>query len=361
MFFKKRKIKIVILVLCGLDILCVTGLCFAMFLMLPPTSGVYALFDDGVPRGGFLHHGAGIHLTVFFDVPTGSNSRALARMLKRDKLIRSELAFRILARYRGTDRRLHAGIYLLKDNMALWDILNAFEKGDVFFVSWTVPEGLTVSAIAGLWEESGFGTAKAFREAAESPRLLKRSGIPENASVEGYLFPNTYYFAKGATAEKVVEMMLDEFKKQWIEAFDTEANDLGRTQHEIVTLASIIEKEGQSKSEKPRIASVFHNRLKRGWRLQADPTVLYALGNPERLLTKADLRVDSPYNTYVYKGLPPGPIASPGIDSIIAALRPEKTNYLYFVAIGDGKHHFSKTLSEHNRMVRKMRRASRNR
>ena len=156
-------------------------------------------------------------------------------------------------------------------------------------------------------------------------------------------------------------MMLAEFKAQWIETFDEEASNLGRTRHEIITLASIIEKEAQSKSERPRISSVFHNRLKRGWRLQADPTVLYALGNPERLLTKADLDVDSPYNTYVYKGLPPGPIASPGIDSIIAALRPEETVYLYFVAVGDGKHHFSKTLSEHNRMIRKIRRASRNR
>ena len=297
---------------------------------------------------------------VNFDIPTGSNSRTIAKRLVSDKLIRSEYAFRLLVRYRGIGRRLQAGTYALRRNMELSDILDEFEKGQVTLVSWTVPEGLTMGAIADLWETSGFGTTTAFREAFEATDLLKKYEL-EDKTVEGYLFPNTYKFAKGTTAEKVVEMMLDEFKKRWIETFDTEANDLGRTQHEILTLASIIEKEAQSKSEKPRIASVFHNRLKRDWRLQADPTVLYALGNPERLLTKADLRVDSPYNTYVYKGLPPGPIASPGIDSIIAALRPEKTNYFYFVAIGGGKHHFSKTLSEHNRMVRKMRRASRNR
>jgi UPF0755 protein len=244
--------------------------------------------------------------------------------------------------------------------MALSEVLDEFEKGQVTLVSWTVPEGLTKVAIAELWETGGFGTAAAFREAFETTSLLEKYGL-EDKTVEGYLFPNTYKFAKGTTAEKVVEMMLAEFKERWIEAFDEEASNLERTQHEIVTLASIIEKEAQSKSERPRISSVFHNRLKRGWRLQADPTVLYALENPERLLTKADLDVDSPYNTYVYKGLPPGPIASPGIDSIIAALRPEETAYLYFVAVGDGKHHFSKTLSEHNRMVRKMRRASRNR
>ena len=334
-----RKIRIGVLTFCGLAILCLIALLIGMFLMSPPSSS-----GD----------------VVNFDIPTGSNSRTIAKQLVSEKLIRSEYAFRLLVRYRGIGRRLQAGTYALRRNMELSNILDEFEKGQVTLVSWTVPEGLTIGAIADLWKASGFGTATAFREALEAIDLLKKYEL-EDKTVEGYLFPNTYKFAKGTTAEKVVEMMLNEFKKQWIETFDTEANDLGRTQHEIVTLASIIEKEAQSKSEKPRIASVFHNRLKRGWRLQADPTVLYALGNPERLLTKADLRVDSPYNTYVYKGLPPGPIASPGIDSIIAALRPEKTNYLYFVAIGDGKHHFSKTLSEHNRMVRKMRRASRNR
>ncbi len=249
---------------------------------------------------------------------------------------------------------------MLRRNMALWDILNEFEKGQVTLIRWTVPEGLTVSAIAELWEEADLGTAKAFQEASESPRLLERYGLADKTA-EGYLFPNTYKFAKGTKTEKVVEMMLDEFKQRWTDIFDEEAQNLRRTRHEIVTLASIIEKEAQSELERPRISSVFHNRLKRKWRLQADPTVLYALGNPDRLLTKGDLRIDSPYNTYIHKGLPPGPIANPGIDSIIAALRPEKTDYLYFVAIGEGKHHFSKTLSEHNSIIRKMRRAARNR
>ena len=296
-------------------------------------------------------------VVVNFDVPTGSNSRAIAKRLAAEKLIRSEHTFRLAVRHRGIGQRLRAGTYALRRNMSLSEILDAFEKGQVTLVSWTVPEGLTVPAIAALWETRGFGTATAFQEAAEADDLLEKYRLADK-TVEGYLFPNTYKFAKGATVEKVVEMMLGEFEKRWIETFDDEARDLELTRHEIVTLASIIEKEAQSASERPRISSVFHNRLKRKWRLQADPTVLYALGNPERLLTKADLGVDSPYNTYKYKGLPPGPIANPGIDSIKAALRPEKTDYLYFVAIGGGKHHFSKTLSEHNRMVRKMRRAS---
>ena len=296
---------------------------------------------------------------VNFDIPTGSNSQTIARRLAAEKLIRSEFIFRLVVRHRGIGRHLQAGTYALRRNMALSEILDEFEKGHVALESWTVPEGLTKSAIAELWETGGFGTAVAFREAFETTSLLEKYGL-EDKTVEGYLFPNTYKFAKGTTAKRVVDMMLAEFKEQWIETFDEEASNLGRTQHEIITLASIIEEEAQSKSERPRISSVFHNRLKQGWRLQADPTVLYALGNPERLLTKADLRVDSPYNTYMYKGLPPGPIANPGIDSIIAALRPEETSYFYFVAVGDGKHHFSETLSEHNRMIRKIRRTSRN-
>ena len=333
---KTRKIKIGILTLCCLGALCLIVLLIGVSLTLPPTSS---------------------EEVVNFDVPAGSSSRVIAKRLVEQKLIRSEHAFRLVVRYRGTGRHLQAGTYVLRRNMALWNLLDEFEKGQVTLVSWTVPEGLTTSAIAELWEMSGFGTAEAFRKASESARLLKRYGLTDT-TVEGYLFPNTYKFAKGTTTEKVVEMMLDEFKQQWTEKFDEEAQNLGRTRHEIVTLASVIEKEAQSRLERPRISSVFHNRLTRKWKLQADPTVCYALGNPERPLTKADLQVDSPYNTYKYKGLPPGPITNPGIDSIIAALRPEKTDYLYFVAIGEGKHHFSKTLSEHNRMIQKMRRAS---
>ncbi len=329
--------RIALLTLCSFAILCLIVSLIVVFLMTAPSSS---------------------EVVVNFNIPVGSNSRTIAKQLAAEKLIRSEYIFRLAVRHRRIGRRLQAGTYALRRNMALSDILDALENGQVMLISWTVPEGLTRAAIADLWEIDGFGTAATFQKAFETQDLLKRYGL-EDKTVEGYLFPNTYTFAKGTTAEKVVEMMLNEFTKRWTGTFDKEASDLGHTRHEIVTLASIIEKEAQSKSERPRIASVFHNRLKHGWRLQADPTVIYALGNPERLLTKADLRVDSPYNTYRYKGLPPGPIASPGIDSIKAALRPEKTDYFYFVAIGKGKHHFSKTLSEHNRMVRKVRRTSR--
>ena len=321
---------------CGIGVFCFIGLSVAVFLLLPPTSS---------------------EEIVNFDVPIGSSSQEIAKRLVRQNLIRSEYAFRLIVKHRGTGKRLRAGTYALRRDMALWHIIDEFEKGQVNLVSWTVPEGLTASDIAELWETTGYGTSEAFRKAAESECLLEQFGL-QDKSMEGYLFPNTYKFAKGTTAQQVVEMMLKEFKQRWTETFDEAARNVGLTKHEVVTLASVIEKEAQVKSERPRIASVFHNRLQKKWRLQADPTVLYALGNPERLLTKTDLRVDSPYNTYRHRGLPPGPIANPGIDSILAALRPEKTDYFYFVAIGEGKHHFSKTLSEHNRMIRKIRRAS---
>ena len=333
---KKRVIKIILLAFCGVGVFCLIALSVVVFLMLPPSSS---------------------EEIVNFEVLIGSSSQTIAKRLVKQNLIRSEYAFRLIVKHRGTGKRLRAGTYTLRRNMALWHIVDAFEKGQVNLVSWTVPEGLTVSDIAELWEATGYGTAEAFLEAAESEYQLEQLGL-QGKSIEGYLFPNTYKFAKGTTAVQVVEMMLKEFKQRWTETFDEGARNLGLTQHEVVTLASVIEKEAQVKSERPRIASVFHNRLKKKWRLQADPTVLYALGNPKRLLTKTDLRVDSPYNTYRHRGLPPGPIANPGIDSIIAALRPEKTDYFYFVAIGEGKHHFSKTLSEHNRMIRKIRRSS---
>lgn len=331
---KTRIIKIGILAFCTLGTLVATTVLIAVFLMSPPDSSAEI---------------------VNFEVPVGSSSQAIAKQLLANQLIRSESAFRTIVWYRGSSRRLQAGIYALRRNMTLWDIVDEFEKGQVTLISWTVPEGLTVPAIAGLWEAAGLGTADAFRKATQSPSLLKQYGLTDK-SVEGYLFPNTYKFAKGTPAEKAIKMMLDEFHQRWSEKFDEEAQNLGFTRHEIVTLASVIEKEAQAKSERPRIAGVFHNRLKQKWRLQADPTVLYALGNPDRPLTRVDLKVGSPYNTYRHKGLPPGPIANPGIASITAALYPEKTDYFYFVAIGGGKHHFSKTLSEHNMMVRKVRR-----
>ncbi len=292
---------------------------------------------------------------VTIKISPGSSTTTIAERLATNNLIRSPLVFKIAARYRGIGTQLRAGTYQLSRDMSLPRILDELKKGQIEFQTFTVPEGITAKAIAELWESSGFGTAKAFVEATQAPKLLKKY-VPEGVTAEGYLFPNTYKFAKGSTTKTIVQMMLAEADKRWDETLAKEAEALGLTRHQVITLASIIQREAGSESEIPQISSVFHNRLKHNWRLQADPTVLYALGDPKRLLTRKDLKFVSPYNTYLHKGLPPGPIGNPGMASILGALRPEKTSYYYFVAIGKGKHHFSKTLAEHNRMIRQIKR-----
>ena len=292
---------------------------------------------------------------VSVTIVPGSSTTAIAKDLVTNNLIRSPLIFKIAVRYRRIGTKLRAGTYVLSRDMSLTRILDELKKGQIEYQTITVPEGFTAKAIAELWEESGLGKTKAFSKAMKSTKLLEKH-LPEGISAEGYLFPDTYKFAKGSSAETVVQMMLAESDKRWTDSLAAEAKTLGLTRHQVITLASIIQREAGSVTEIPRIAGVFHNRLKHNWRLQADPTVLYALGDPDRLLTRADLKVESPYNTYLHKGLPPGPIGNPGMASILGALRPEKTSYFYFVAIEKGKHYFSETLDEHNRMIRQIRR-----
>ena len=292
---------------------------------------------------------------VSVTIVPGSNTTTIAKRLASENLIRSSFIFKLAVRYQGVGRELRAGKYQLSRDMRLTQILDELQKGQIEYQTFTVPEGLTASAIAELWEKTGLGTAEEFQKAIEIPKLLQQY-LPDGVSAEGYLFPNTYKFTKGATAETIVRMMLSESDAVWNDSLTEEAKNLGLTRHQVITLASIIGREAGSKSEIPIISSVFHNRLKHNWRLQADPTVLYALGDPKRPLTRKDLKTVSPYNTYLHKGLPPGPIGNPGKASILGALRPEKTSFYYFVATGPGKHHFSKTLEEHNRMIYQIRR-----
>ena len=305
--------------------------------------------------GYYMSPTASAEELVFITIAPGSNTTTIANHLATNNLIRSSLVFRLVVRYRGIGTKLRAGNYQLSRDMSLNQILDEIKKGQITYQTFTVPEGKTAKAIAELWEASELGTADSFIEAMQSPELLQKY-IPEGVSVEGYLFPSTYKFAEGSTARTVVRMMLSESEKRWDETLAEEAKALGFTRHEIITLASIIEREAASKEEIPIISGVFHNRLKDNWRLQADPTVLYALGEPKRLLTRVDLAYVSPYNTYLNKGLPPGPIGNPGMASILGALRPEETEFYYFVATDEGKHHFSKTLAEHNRMRRVIKR-----
>ena len=288
-------------------------------------------------------------------IAPGTSTKSIAKQLADERIIRSSLLFEVVAYFEGASRYLQAGTYELSAAMSPREIIHQLKAGKVVHRHFVVPEGLTMEQIAQLFKDEGFGTAESFNRAARDLQWQKRYGIEVN-SLEGYLFPNTYKLVDGIPAAKVIKMMLDEFNRNWTRERTEEAESINFSPQEIITLASIIEKEAKIDSERPLISAVFHNRLKRGWKLEADPTVLYALGNPLRALTTRDLKFDSSYNTYVNRGLPPAPICNPGLASIMAALRPAESSHLYFVAIGDGKHYFSNTLAEHNRVVRRIRR-----
>ena len=285
----------------------------------------------------------------------GMSAQAVADQLVHNKLIHNPWAFLFVSHLSDTSHRLQVGTYRLSGAMSIPQIIDHLKTGKVVTQQFVVPEGLTVVQIGKLWEKAEFGTAALFNQAAIDPKWLRKYRI-EGKTLEGYLFPNTYQFSDGATPQVIIQIMLDEFNRRWTAEFTEEATALGFSKHQIITLASIIEAETRVPDERPLVSAVFHNRLRHGWKLQADPTALYGLGNPDRPPRAADLRVDSPYNTYIHKGLPPGPICNPGMASILAALRPTSVDYMYFVAIGDGKHHFSKTLREHQNMINKIRR-----
>lgn len=292
---------------------------------------------------------------VELKIARGMSSQAIADQLAHNNVIRNPWAFLFVTHLSGASRRLQVGTYRLSGAMDIPQIIDHLETGKVVTQQFVVPEGLTVVQIGRLWEKSGFGTAAIFNQTANDPKWRLNYNI-EGKTLEGYLFPNTYQFPDGATPQVIIQIMLDEFARRWTAEFTEEAKRLGFSRHEVITLASIIEAEARVPDERPLVSAVFHNRLRRGWKLQADPTALYGLGNPDRPPRPADLRVDSPYNTYIYKGLPPGPIGNPGMASILAALRPTSVNYMYFVATGDGRHHFSRTLREHQNMINRIKR-----
>ena len=309
----------------------------------------------------FFHHMLSVqqvHEPVIFDIPKGSSSRVICQELRQSDLIRSSVLFNLYVQWRGVGTQLKAGRYQLDRSMSLGEIIDQLQKGQVVLRQFVIPEGLTIKQIAHLWETSGFGSTDDFLQEAGRKHWQQIYDLPED-SLEGYLFPETYWLANGSSAETVIKTMLEYFHQQWLPEMTQKSKKLGMSLKEIITLASIIEKEAQVDTEREVISSVYHNRLRKGWKLDADPTVLYGLGNPPRLLTRADLSTNTPYNTYLRKGLPLGPICNPGHASIMAALQPAQTNFFYFVAAGNGRHNFSQTLDQHQQMVRRYRRTIR--
>lgn len=283
--------------------------------------------------------------------PAGSSIKKLAIDLKRNGIIRSSWHFIIVSRLRGQAHRLKAGDYRFTDAMTTTDILRKVVSGDVDFQRFTLPEGYSIYQAAELLQQQHFLERNDFLRACGDPRLLTRLGI-RTASAEGYLYPATYNLSQGETAEQLVAQMTAHFEKNYsVVAGNVSGRKMSR--HEVVTLASMIEKEAVSPAEKPLISSVFYNRLRIGMPLQSDPTTIYGVRTFGSTVTKADIKRPSPYNTYLNSGLPPGPIGNPGADALRAALHPADTPYLYFVARQDGTHQFSRTLEEHNQAVQK--------
>jgi UPF0755 protein len=269
--------------------------------------------------------------------------------------VASPRLFRLYASARRRDRDLKAGTYAL-DRSASWSaVLDALTRGKGLVHTVTIPEGFALSSIAPLLGRALSVPPDSVMTAASDSALRHRLDVP-TPTLEGYLFPDTYTFAEGTSPEEAVRMLVARFEQVWKPEWTTRLQALAMSRHDVITLASIIEKEARLAEERPVISAVYHNRLKRGMLLQADPTVQYALGrHVDRVLYK-DLEVDSRYNTYKHAGLPPGPIASPGAASIEAALYPASVPYLYFVAAPDGHHEFRETYAEHTEARAQIRR-----
>jgi len=273
------------------------------------------------------------------NIPSGTNAKEIVHILEKNEIIRkNNYLFIILIKLSRLEDKLKFGEYNLSPSLNMLQILNKLARGEIVVYKITIPEGYTSVQIAELLDK---------KEIVEKESFLKLVKYGEK-SWEGYLFPDTYEVPKKYGAENMFKLMLSNFEKVAVDnKLINKAEQTGFTMDEIITLSSIIEKEAKFAEEKRQISSVFHNRLKSGMKLQSCATIQYILGKPKEKLEESDLEIESPYNTYLYKGLPPGPICNPGIDSIIAALEPTNGDYLYFVLGDNGRHIFSKTYEEH--------------
>jgi UPF0755 protein len=326
------------------------GTFFLLLLFATGTAAGWLAYAWQAPYQGYSGEAAVV------DVPRGVSTRGIAERLARAGVVRSALAFEIWSRWHY-EQRLEAGEYRFDRPMTMTEIFATVAAGRVWTVTLTIPEGWTMFDIADAVAREGLASRAAFLSAARNPAAI--SDLAPNApTLEGYLFPATYQFPHRTTAQAVVEAMVRRFRQAWdgLTRNDPASGNLSPGQ--VVTLASLVQEETPKEAERPIIAGVFSNRLRLGYPLECDPSVVYALkmeGRYDGDLRPAELHMASPYNTYVHYGLPPGPIGNPGIPSLEAALHPAKVDYLYFVANGSGGHSFSATLAEHERNIKRYR------
>jgi len=307
--------------------------------------------------GGMLVYNINYSIPVIGPVPAevrvepGDSLASVTRKLREQKVITNGWFFSLWARAKGAEKRIHQGLYRFDSGVAPREVLERLITGKGVFHSVTIPEGFTVKEIAGLLDKMQIADKEKFLREAAHPSLLASFGL-QDKGLEGYLFPSTYHFTP-ATAEKdIITTMAEQFRKVSQPVLAQRPSRIRLTSHEILTLASIIEKETGVEEERALVSAVFHNRLKQQMPLQSDPTVIYGIKDFNGNLTRKDLQDANPYNTYRIAALPPGPICNPSVASIKAALQPANVPYLYFVSKNDGTHLFSETIEEHNRAVK---------
>jgi UPF0755 protein len=288
---------------------------------------------------------------IEIEIPKGATFRQAAEIFKGEHIIRNKTFFLAVGRLTGTDRKIRAGYYSIYKSMNLLDLFRILRKGQIIEYEVTVVEGDSLREISDKLADKDIVSKDDFMELATDKDYLSSYDI-DAPSLEGYLFPDTYRIPKGMDADDVIGMMINTMREQFSGKLMARAEELGLSEKTVLTLASIIEKEAVTDEDRPLISAVYQNRIKKKMLLQADPTSIYGVKSSKEKITHEDLKRKTAYNTYVIKGLPPGPIASPGLKSITAALYPAKVPYLYFVSNNDGTHHFSVSAEEHFAAVR---------
>ena len=286
-------------------------------------------------------------------VSKGASSWEIASLLEKEGIVREGYSFLLLSLFTRHYNRLQAGEYLLSPIMDPLEVLKILREGRVVLYPFTVPEGVTLREVADLLERKGLARRENILTLSRDQRFLTSLGVKAD-SLEGYIFPDTYLFPRDFGERRILKVMVGVLNRVFTSERLWRAKEIGFTRHQVITLASLIEKEAKEDEERPLVSMVYHNRLRKRMRLQCDPTIIYAMGEAFRGdLTRQDLSFPSSYNTYLHVGLPPGSICNPGEASLQAALYPAEGKFLYFVSQNNGRHHFSVTLEEHNRMVRR--------
>jgi UPF0755 protein len=291
---------------------------------------------------------------IEIEIPKGATFRQAVEIFSKERLIRDKILFLFIGRISGIDRKIRAGYYSIYGSMSPLDILKMLKKGQIIEYEITVLEGDSLREVAEKLSEKGIINIEDFMQLSSDEDFLASYEI-DAPTFEGYLFPDTYKIPKGMDPEDAIGMMINKMREKYSGELMVRASKLGLSEREVLTLASIIEKEAATDDERYLISAVYHNRLRKGIPLQADPTAIYRIKSFREKITAKDLQRKTPYNTYIIKGLPPGPIASPSIKSINAALYPADVPYIYFVSNNDGTHQFSVTAEEHRAAVKSYR------